>query len=375
MTPAVFLYGTLRHARLMRLIAGAGPGQAHPAVLAGHVVERQRDSDLPMILARPGAACAGDLWTGLSAAQLARLDAYELPFGYTRRTLTVTRDDGAQVEAEVYFPPEGLTSSGAPFDLSLWEARMGAATLAAAAEIDSHDPPLDAAALSRQWGMISHRASAKLRARASTAPTTVRRRAGEGDREILSEAPVTGGFFKFRQLQLRHRRFDGSWSETLPREVYQGVDAALVLPYDPKTDRVLLVEQFRTGPFAREDANPWTLEPVAGMVDAGETPEDCARREAMEEAGLALGALEPITQYYPSPGGSSEYFYCYLGLVSLPVAGPYHGGLAEEHEDLRLHVLSFDAALALVTSGEINVGPLVTMLFWLRAERSRLRGL
>ena len=99
-----------------------------------------------------------------------------------------------------------------------------------------------------------------------------------------------------------------------------------------------------------------------------------ARREAEEEAGLRLGPLEPMVQVYASPGYSTEFFHCFLGLAELSEFDTSAGGLRSEHEDIRSHVLSFDAAMALVKTGEINTGPLVMMLYWLAAERDRIRG-
>ncbi|MEM6482690.1 MAG: NUDIX hydrolase, partial [Pseudomonadota bacterium] len=150
-------------------------------------------------------------------------------------------------------------------------------------------------------------------------------------------------------------------------------DAALVLPYDPVLDRLLLVEQFRMGPFGRGDPKPWVLEPVAGRVDPGETPETCAARECVEEAHLSLKALEHISSHYCSPGCSTEVFHCFVGLCNLEARNGGLGGLEVEHEDIATHVMSFDDAMALTQNGEINIGPLLLMLLWLQRERPRLR--
>jgi nudix-type nucleoside diphosphatase (YffH/AdpP family) len=136
---------------------------------------------------------------------------------------------------------------------------------------------------------------------------------------------------------------------------------------------VLLVEQFRMGAYGRGDAKPWMLEPVAGRVDAGETPETCARRECLEEAGLELRELIPISSHYCSPGCSTEYFHLYLGLCDLPDERPTHGGLETEHEDIALHLISYDAAQALLETGEADNGPLVLSLLWLSKTRAKLR--
>lgn len=159
----------------------------------------------------------------------------------------------------------------------------------------------------------------------------------------------------------------------MTREVFLAFDAALVLPYDPATDHVLLIEQLRFGPLWRGDPTPWMFEPIAGLVDAGEDPAETARREAIEETGLALGSLETIAKVYASPGYSTEYFHCYLSVTDLSSFHPSENGLRSEHEDIRSHVLPFDTAMGLVASGEINAGPLVMMLYWLAVNRERLR--
>ncbi|MDP3860524.1 MAG: NUDIX domain-containing protein, partial [Phaeovulum sp.] len=181
------------------------------------------------------------------------------------------------------------------------------------------------------------------------------------------------GFFSLEEYRLRHRRFDGTMSAPINRTAFVSTDVVAVLPYDPLRDRVLLVEQFRIAAFARGDANPWLLEPIAGRVDAGESPEAAARREAAEEAGLALGALIAGPRYYPSPGAKTEHVYAFLALADLPDAAAGTGGLDDEGEDIRAHVLSFAAAEALMQSGEIASGPLWVLLLWLAPRRAGYR--
>src|SRR5690606_15999801 len=105
----------------------------------------------------------------------------------------------------------------------------------------------------------------------------------------------------------------------------------------PQRDLVALVEQFRVG--ALNEHNPWLLELVAGLIDADdESPEAVGRREAQEEAGVEIGEMLPVGEYYASPGGSDEYFHLFCGRCDLGNAGGVHG-LAEEGEDIRVHVL------------------------------------
>lgn len=215
---------------------------------------------------------------------------------------------------------------------------------------------------------------ASSRARVESAPTEVRHRAAPGDVAIEAVSLGYASFFAVEDYRLAWRRFDGGMSATSDRAAFLSGDAVTVLPYDPVRDRVLVVEQFRTGPLARGDGQCWQIEAVAGRVDPGETPEQAARREAVEEAGLALAGLEEVARYYPSPGAVSEYLYSYVALCDLPesVAGVF--GMAEEAEDIRTHVLGFDRLMDLVASGEIENAPLILTALWLQRERGRLRG-
>ena len=371
----LFVYGTLRHEPLFQLVAGPGdrPDSA-PADLPDHAVDRLDGTEMPLLVPRAGAVARGVLWSGLTASQRQRLDIYELAFGHVLRPVQVILSDGALAMALAYFPPKSAQASGASWLFARWLAAHGEVTCLAATELLLHNPPLTPPELFRQWPMMRGRAFAVQRGRAAAAPAVLRYLAGPADHQLSAAAPLAGGFFKLATLAVTHRRFDGALQGPLRREVLVGVDAALVLPYDRVRDRVLLVEQFRVGIARRQDVNPWCLEPVAGIVDAGETPEAAGLREAEEEAGLTGLTLQKMFSIYPSPGSSTDHFYCYLGLTELPELGSYAGGLAEEAEDLRLHVLGFEAAMGLLDSGEINAGPLVAMLLWLGRERGRVPG-
>lgn len=219
----------------------------------------------------------------------------------------------------------------------------------------------------------SLRVEAASRIRALGAPAAGLR-TGTGEVAAGPPDPAHAGFFAVNVHRLRHRRFDGGLSDPLTREVFVVGDAVTVLPYDPMRDRVLLIEQFRMGPFGRGDPLPWQLESIAGRIDPGETPEDAARREAVEEAGLVLGRLEKVAEYYPTPGAVAEYLYSYVALCDLPdgVAGVF--GAEDEGEDIKGHLLDFNELVAVMAAGEIGNAPLLLTVLWLQRERERLRG-
>lgn len=221
--------------------------------------------------------------------------------------------------------------------------------------------------------MIATRAASRARAERHPAPASLRRDwGGEAVEEHARHQPWAG-FFTVEDSDLAFRRFDGTMSAVVNRAGFVSGDAAIVLPYDPERDLVLLVEQFRFGPFLRHDPRPWSLEPIAGRIDGGESPEDAARREALEEAGVTIDRLVPASANYPSPGANSEFFYLYIALCALDVDMQGAAGLDEEQEDIRSHVVSFERLMELVSSGEANCGPLVLLALWLAQNRSRLR--
>ncbi len=367
----VFIYGTLldpvlRERLLARNVA------VTPAILHDYALVEQRTSPLPAIVARIGASVDGMVLDDLTTAEVARLDFYEIPFDYNPISAKVDVN-GDVVSTQIYLPGPSVDVSDRPWSLARWQDQSGPLSREMAVEIGSFDPPLGGDALRAQWHMIAKRASNRLRARAEAMPADVRYQPGPDDFSV--DAPtLSGDFFRLAAFQVEHKTFTGPRSGALQREVFLGTDAALVLPYDPKTDRVLLVEQIRMAPIMRGNSNPWALEPIAGMVDAGETPEQAALRESEEEAGLTGIALAKMFSYYPSTGSSTDYFFCFAGICDLPEPTTYTGGLESESEDLRLHILPFDAAFALIATGEANNAALVSMLFWLSQNRARLRG-
>ena len=153
----------------------------------------------------------------------------------------------------------------------------------------------------------------------------------------------------------------------------RAIDQQDVIADHAHAGAIELIEQFRVGALDKSQ-NPWLLELVAGLIDKDEEPEQVARREAIEEAGLTLGALWPISAYYPSPGGSDERVHLYVGRCDSRLAAGIHG-LEEEGEDIRVHVWSFEEALQAVRDGRIDNAASIIALQWLALNRAEVRGL
>jgi nudix-type nucleoside diphosphatase (YffH/AdpP family) len=369
-TLMLFLFGTLRYRPLLELVGGEVPEQV-PASLQGWRVSGVEGHGFP-VMVRDAASVVHGVVISPSAAALDRLVHYEDAFGYVLSDVTVTTG-GAEHAAQVFVPPEMRWTPSGAWSLEDWAAREGARTLFFAEEIMGYHGRFSGAALQFRRQQAEGRAQARVQAASMAAPVV-----GwdcPADRvEVTGRTADHAGYFVTETVNLRHPRFGGGMSEEITREVFVAADAAIVLPYDPVRDRILLVEQFRMGPWRRGAAYPFMLEPVAGRIDSGETAEACARREAVEEAGLDLRELILIGSGYPTPGYSSEYFHVFAGICDLPDGIEGTHGQEDEHEDIRTHVLSWAQAEDLLSRGEADNMPLVLALVWLSRERSRLRG-
>ncbi|CAH0993197.1 ADP-ribose pyrophosphatase [Sinobacterium norvegicum] len=200
---------------------------------------------------------------------------------------------------------------------------------------------------------------------------------GCGDAEIVGSETLHSGFFDFVSHRIRHRLFAGGWSDSFDRELFERGNAAAILLFDPQSDSVALVEQFRVGALAAtlpsgEPSTPWLLEIVAGIIEPGETAQDVACRESEEEAGAEVLAVEHIAGYFPSPGACSEYIELFCGRIDAASMGGLHG-LDSENEDIRLHIVPRQQAMTLLAQGRLNNASTIIALQWLQLNAERLQ--
>ncbi|MEL0632118.1 NUDIX domain-containing protein [Pseudoalteromonas carrageenovora] len=179
------------------------------------------------------------------------------------------------------------------------------------------------------------------------------------------------GFFQVDLYQFEHALFAGGTSEVISREILERGDAIAVLPYDPISDTVLLIEQIRIGAI-KSKHSPWLLECIAGMTDGSTDYESVVKKEAFEEAGLELNELEFMLSYLSSPGGTTERLYLYLARTDLSQVQTGVYGLESEGEDIKTHVLSVDDALTRLNNGEIDNAATVICMQWLALNREKM---
>jgi ADP-ribose pyrophosphatase len=195
----------------------------------------------------------------------------------------------------------------------------------------------------------------------------------DGKIEVLGQEWLSQGFMKLAKYTVRHERFDGGMIGPFTREIVMRTVAVGVLPYDPIADKFLLIEQFRLA--AHLAGMPaWQREVIAGIADKDESHEDLARREAIEEANCKVTDLVEMTRFLLSPGMSSEVLILYCGRMDSSQTTGVHG-LANEHEDIRSTLYDAKEIPALLEHGTTGNGPLMMALYWMQANRERLRKL
>ncbi len=184
---------------------------------------------------------------------------------------------------------------------------------------------------------------------------------------IRDERVLSHERYKLSEVAFDLRRSDGSW-QSQSREIFDRGHAAAVLPLDPARGTVLLVRQFRLPAFLTGHHAP-LVEVIAGALD-GDAPEDCARREAMEEAGCELGDLRLAYHCFMSPGAVTERMHLFVAAYSAASRVSTGGGLADEGEDIEVLEMPLAEALALIAAGEIVDAKTILLLQWAKMNEA-----
>ena len=367
----IFLFGTLLYDPLRAIVLGRHVA-GYKALCKGWSMERVKDAMLPVFQQNPGAITQGLLLVALTDEERKRFLYYVESFGSVPKDITVKVDGCAQA-AQAFAPQTDPENSGQPWHLEDWERDAAAYSCEAAAEImRAYTRGVPLAVLDKRLPMIWARAAS--RSRQPARPVTVAQTFQSKSIEIEQETIAYEAFFRVEEYRLTHPLFSGNRSEPVSRAIFHVCDAVTVLPYDPKRDVVLVVEQVRIGAFAKGDPLPWLLEPVAGMIDLGEDEITCGIREAQEEAGLNLEAqnFHRVARYYPSPGGVAQILISYVACTDLPAYRAGLGGEAHEGEDIRAHILPFADLMAMVESGEACNAPLILSAQWIALNKAHL---
>lgn len=175
-------------------------------------------------------------------------------------------------------------------------------------------------------------------------------------RELIESQNIfTGAVFSVERDRLREEN-----GLEIVREIVRHAGGAGCLPlFDD--GRVALVKQYRH-PARRE-----LLEIPAGKIEAGETPAECAMREVEQEIGFRVGHIEPLAEFYSTPGFCEERLYVYLA-TELERAEQN----LDHDEFVEIVYLSLTEAVAMAERGEIEDSKTIIALL-LAAQKVRLK--
>ena len=189
--------------------------------------------------------------------------------------------------------------------------------------------------------------------------------------EILDKEILYNGFFRMEKYRLKHTLYAGGWSAEISRELFVRGSCVAVLLYDPHTDQVVLIEQFRAGAILQPD-RAWLVEIVAGAIEEGETAVEVAYRDSMEEAGCEIQELIVINEFYTTPGGASERITLFCGKIDSTQVGGIHG-LDHEDEDIFVRAVDFKDAYVMLENNEIESAIPIIALQWLALNKDKLQ--
>ncbi|MFK8027851.1 MAG: NUDIX domain-containing protein [Gammaproteobacteria bacterium] len=178
------------------------------------------------------------------------------------------------------------------------------------------------------------------------------------------------GHFAVTKYELSHEKYNGGVTPLLHRELVNRNNAVAMVAYDPVTDEVIFVEQFRVG--AIEEQQPWLIEIVAGLVEENESPEQVVKRESQEEIGCKPDELSKIAGFYTTPGGNSEWVDLYIGKISVANVAKT-GGLEVEGEDIKIIVVPASDIPYMLSTGEIRSAIAIIGLQWFLINRDNIR--
>ena len=180
--------------------------------------------------------------------------------------------------------------------------------------------------------------------------------------KIINKKNIYNGFFKMNEVILKYKKYDGSWSKNVKRELFGGAQVSAVLPYDPIKKEIVLIKQFRPGTISKDFDN-YLNEIVAGIIDPGEDPMETAKRECLEETGCKVKKLIPIQGYFPAPGSSESFYHLFLAEIDA-FEGERVMGLKSENEDILVKSYKINEIKQKIQNKEIINGLSLIALQW-----------
>ena len=181
---------------------------------------------------------------------------------------------------------------------------------------------------------------------------------------IIKDKILSENWFVLRNMTYELTRSDGSVVRHR-REVYDRGNGATILLYNRHKQTVVLVRQFRIATWINGNEDGMLIETCAGLLDSDE-PEECVRKEAIEETGFEVGEVRKLFELFMSPGGVTELIYFFIAEYDDTQRANDGGGV--DDEDIEVLELPYHRALEMMANGEIRDGKAVILLQYLQTS-------
>lgn len=177
---------------------------------------------------------------------------------------------------------------------------------------------------------------------------------------IVQTDILSDNWYTLRKVTFEIEKPDGT-RETQSREAYDRGNGAVILLYNRSQGSVVLTRQFRLPTYINGNEDGMLIEACAGLLEE-ESPEECIKREAMEETGYEVGEVKKIFEAYMSPGSVTEILHFFIAEYTKKDLLSNGGGVKEEEEDIEVLELLFADALSMIKNGQIRDAKTIMLL-------------
>lgn len=176
----------------------------------------------------------------------------------------------------------------------------------------------------------------------------------------LTSKILSDNWYVLKKYSYDFQTSDGEWVKQ-EREAYDRGNGAVVLLYNKAAKTVILTRQFRLPTYVNGNESGMLIEACAGLLDE-DNPEECIRRETIEETGYQINEVEKVYEVYMSPGSVTEILYFFIAEYTPKDKVAEGGGAEDEQEDIEILELHIEEAMQMVKTGEIKDAKTIMLL-------------
>jgi len=184
---------------------------------------------------------------------------------------------------------------------------------------------------------------------------------------ILETQILSDNWYTLKKITFNYLKRDGTW-QTQMREAYDRGNGAAILLYNQKNNTIILTKQFRIPTYINGNPDGMMIECCAGLLDEN-NPEDCIRREVMEETGYKINKVKKVLETYVSPGAVTEILHLFIAEYDSSMKIEEGGGLEHEEEDIEVLEMDFETAYAMIERGDIKDAKTIILLQYAKIHK------